>query len=76
MEEYITITLKFQFHLPVKMRRFAGITKHGRAKITATKGKIIISMIDDEIADLAGKFPVKKPIPLDKMRDYIDYTQW
>jgi bifunctional DNA-binding transcriptional regulator/antitoxin component of YhaV-PrlF toxin-antitoxin module len=76
MEGLITITPKFQFHLPAKIRKAAGITTHGRAKISATKGKIVISMIEDEIGPLAGKFTVKKSIPLEKMRDYIDYSKW
>lgn len=76
MEGLITITPKFQFHLPVKIRKAAGITSHGRAKISATKGKITITMIEDEIGALAGKYKTKKYIPIEKLRDYIDYSKW
>ena len=76
MKGLITITPKFQIHLPVKIRKAAGMTKHGTAKILATKGKITITMIEDEITDLAGKFAVKNPIPVEKIRNYIDYSKW
>lgn len=76
MEGFITITPKFQFHLPVKMRKVSGFTAHGRAKITASKGKIVISMIDDEITQLAGKFKSKKYIHAEELRDHIDYSKW
>lgn len=74
METYVTITPKFQIHLPVKIRQKAGITKHGRAKIKAVKGKVVIEPIKDDILSLAGSLKVKNPIPVEKIRDYIDYS--
>ena len=71
----VTITPKFQVHLPVKIRKAAGMTTHGVAKISATKGKITITMIDDDITSLAGKYKSKRYIPAEKLRDYIDYTK-
>jgi AbrB family looped-hinge helix DNA binding protein len=71
-----TITPKFQVHIPVSIRRKIGLKKHGRAIIKAKDRKIIIEPVDEKkgILSLAGKFKVKKPIPAEKIRDYIDYS--
>lgn len=74
METYATITSKFQLHIPVKIRRKAGLTHHGRVKIRADKNKIIITPQKSDILKWAGKFKVKNPIPAEKIRDYIDYS--
>ena len=76
MQELTTITPKFQVHIPVSIRKKAGLTKHGKAYIRAEKKKIIIEPIDEKkgILSLAGKFKVKNPIPAEKIRDYIDYS--
>ena len=71
-----TITSKFQVHIPIAIRREIGLKKHGRARIRAEKKKIIIEPISekDSIMNLAGKFKVKKPIPVEKIRNHIDYS--
>lgn len=74
MEVYGTITPKFQIHLPVKIRKKAGVTKHGRVKIKAQKRRIVITPIAGDILSLAGSIKVKNPIPVEKIRDYIDYS--
>lgn len=76
MQEFTTITPKFQVHIPVSIRKKAGLTSHGKAKISVEKSKIVIEPIDEKkgILSLAGKFKVKKPIPAEKIRDYIDYS--
>lgn len=76
MDTFTTITPKFQVHIPVSVRKKAGITKHGQAKISVEKSKIVIEPVDEKkgILSLAGKFKVKKPIPAEKIRDYIDYS--
>ena len=74
MDTYATITSKFQVHIPKEIRKKSGITNHGRVKITAEKNKIVISKDKRSFLDLAGKFKVKNPIPADKIRDYIDYS--
>lgn len=75
METLTTITPKFQVHIPVSIRKKIGL-KHGRAIVKAEKKKIIIEPIDEKkgILSFAGKFKVKKPIPAEKIRDYIDYS--
>ena len=76
MEVLTTITPKFQVHIPVSIRKKIGLKKHGRAKISTHKNKIIIEKIPekDSILSLAGKYKVKNPIPAEKIRDYIDYA--
>jgi len=76
MDAQTTITPKFQVHIPVSIRKKAGITTHGKALIRAEKSKIIITPIDEKkgILSLGGKFRVKNPIPAEKIRDYIDYS--
>lgn len=77
MEVMTTITPKFQVHIPVSIRKKIGLKKHGRAKISTHKNKIIIEPSNDKqgILSLAGKFKVKNPIPAEKIRDYIEYAQ-
>jgi len=73
--KYTTITPKYQVHIPVEIRKEAGLTKHGRARIKAEGKRIIIEPIPEEESFLAlgGAFKVKNPIPVEKIRDFIDY---
>jgi len=75
MQMMTTITPKFQVHIPVKVRKAAGLTKHGRAKISTQGNKIIIEPEKKDFLSLAGKYKVKNPIPVEKIRDNIDYSQ-
>ena len=75
MNTLVTITPKFQVYLPTKIRQVAGIDKHGRAKMMAKKGRIIIEPVIDEIMDLGGKYKSKKKVDVEKIRDYIDYSR-
>lgn len=75
MQMLTTITSQFQVHIPVAIRKKIGLKKHGRAIIRAEKKKIIIEPQQSDILSLAGKFKVKNPIPAEKIRDYIDYTE-
>lgn len=77
MQTYTTITPKFQVHIPVAIRKKIGLTKHGRAIIRADKKRIIIEPLkkNSGIMSLAGAFKVKNPIPVEKIRDYIDYAE-
>lgn len=75
MQVTATITPKFQIHLPVAIRLKAGFTMHGPVTMRAQAGRIILEKKRGKsILDLAGKFRVKHPIPADKIRDYIDYS--
>ena len=75
MDTYATITPNWQLHIPVSLRKTAGIVTHGRVKVTASTGKIIIHKTkNDYVSKWSGAFRVKNPIPADKIRDYIDYS--
>ena len=76
MQSITTITPKFQVHIPVAIRKKAGLIQHGKAKISVENSKIIIEPIDKKngILSLAGKYKVEKPIPAEKIRDFIDYS--
>ena len=74
MQTFTTITPKFQVHIPVEIRKKAGLTTHGKARVSAEKGKIIIEPIESKFMSLKGKYKVKNPIPAEKIRDYIDYS--
>ncbi|MFA6250803.1 MAG: AbrB/MazE/SpoVT family DNA-binding domain-containing protein [Candidatus Shapirobacteria bacterium] len=76
MNRLVTITPKFQIHIPTAIRKKVGIKGHGMAKITVRKGKIILEPLKDEISVLAGKYKVKKIIPASKLREKIDYSKW
>lgn len=73
MRTLTTITPKFQVHIPVSIREKIDLKKHGRAVIRVEKDKIIIEPIKSDFLSLGGKFKVKKPIPAERIRDYIDY---
>lgn len=73
---WTTITPQFQVHIPVAIRKQLGLKKHGKAKIRTEKKRIVIEPIkeEDSILSLGGTFRVKRPIPAEKIRDYIDYA--
>ncbi len=72
MQMYGTITPSWQLHIPITARKI--FKKHGRVKIDLLKKSIQISPDRDNIMSLAGTIKVKNPIPADKIRDYIDYS--
>lgn len=72
-----TITKKFQVHIPTDIRKQIGLTKAGPANIEAKNGQIIITPTQSPIHNLIGSLAhIKptKPIDLDNIRDYIDYS--
>lgn len=75
MDTLTTITPKFQVHIPVSVRRKAGITQHGKARISVKKSKIIIEPIKSKFMTLSGKYKVAKPISAEKIRDFIGYSR-
>ncbi len=75
MSVQTTITPKFQVHIPVSIRKKAGLKNHGKAQIWTEKSKIIIEPIKSKFMSLAGKYKVAKPIPAEKIRDSLDYSR-
>ena len=74
MDAMTTITSQFQVHIPVAIRNAVKLKKHGRAKIYADGKKIVIEPDTFDIMSLAGKYKVKNPVPAEKIRDHIDYS--
>lgn len=74
MQSITTITPKFQVHIPVEIRRKAGLTNHGKARISVEKSKIIIEPIKSMFMSLSGKYRTPKAISVEKIRDEIDYS--
>jgi AbrB family looped-hinge helix DNA binding protein len=78
MEQIVTITPKFQVHIPKAIREKAGFLTHGPVMMRADGGKIIIQKRKGKsILDLAGSVKPKgkaKLIDIDNIRDYIDYS--
>ncbi len=76
MKQTVTITSKFQVHIPKAIRQEAGFMTHGPVVMRADKGRIVIEKKKGKgILALAGAFRVKNPIPAEKIRDYIDYSR-
>lgn len=60
------------------MRGVLGKKKPGMVKIKAEKNRLVVSPAKKSILDLAGSLHhlyKKKPIDIDNIRDYIDYSQ-
>ncbi|MBI2405052.1 AbrB/MazE/SpoVT family DNA-binding domain-containing protein [Candidatus Gottesmanbacteria bacterium] len=78
MKQTVTITSKFQVHIPKAIRQKAGFMTHGPVVMRADRGKIVIEKKKEKsFLDLAGTFKPKrnmKKIDIDHIRDYIDYS--
>jgi AbrB family looped-hinge helix DNA binding protein len=70
-----TITSKYQIQIPAAIRKELNL-KHGKVKVYTEKKKIVIEPKSPKkgIMALAGSMKVKNPVPADKIRDYIDYS--
>lgn len=79
MQQVINITRQWQVYLPEKIREKIQLKKPTKANISAKEGKIIIKPLKSQILLLAGilkgKIP-KSKVKIEKIRDYIDYSQW
>ncbi len=73
----ISITNKWQIHIPKSLRGTLGFVKPGKVAITAERGKIIITPAKSAIMQYGGKLYErynKKKINIDQVRDLIDYS--
>ncbi|OGG13195.1 hypothetical protein A3D77_00545 [Candidatus Gottesmanbacteria bacterium RIFCSPHIGHO2_02_FULL_39_11] len=79
MEATISLTSKWQIHIPKKMRSVLGSKKPGMVKIKAEKNKLTISPARSPILELGGKYHhyhlKHKDVDIDNIRDYIDYSE-
>lgn len=79
MQQLLTITRQWQIYLPEEIREQINLQKPGRAKAMVKKGQIIIKPLKSQVLSLAGILAgqkPKKPVRIEKIRDYIDYSQW
>jgi len=79
MTKTISVTNKWQIHIPAKMRQAIGWTKPSQVLISVqTKSNsLLIKPTKDSILDLAGSLShlkSRKKIDIDNIRDYIDYS--
>lgn len=73
----ISITNKWQIHIPKSLRSDFGLDKPGKVAIIAERGKIIITPAKSLIMQYAGKLHEKydkKKINIDQVRDLINYS--
>lgn len=79
MNQIVSITSKWQVHIPVDIRNKLKLKKPSQAEIYIEKDKIVLKPKKSKILELGGSLAgIKptKPINLDRVRDYIDYSQW
>lgn len=78
METTISITNKWQLHIPKAARKALKLTKPGRVEIQTEGNKLVLIPIESRILQMAGKYQKYtkgKKINLDRIRDYIDYSK-
>lgn len=75
--QIVSITPKWQIHIPVAIRKKLKLEKPSQAIMTIKDNAIVIQPTKSKILSMGGKYkhlkPVK-PINIDKIRDYIDYS--
>lgn len=78
MEKTISITQKWQIHVPKEMRAVFGKVSPGQIDIKTEDGKLVLTPHRGGIASMAGiakKYAKGKNVDLDNIRDLIDYSQ-
>ena len=79
MEVTVSITPKWQIHIPVAVRKKLKLVKPSQVSMKVNGGLIVIKPKESKIlkmgGSLAGIKPTK-PINITKIRDYIDYSNW
>lgn len=79
MNQIVSITSKWQIHIPVSIRKKLKIEKPSQAEISVRGDEIVVKPKKSAILEMGGKYkhlkPVK-PINLDRVRDDIDYSKW
>lgn len=78
MESTITITPKWQIYLPEIIRKQIGLTTPTQLHIRVEKKTIILTPKRSKLMSMAAKlapYAKGKKIDLDRVRDYIDYSQ-
>ena len=78
MQTTISITKRWQIHIPKAARKALKLTKPGQIQIKLKENKLELTPVESKILKLAGKYEKYakgKRINLDRIRDYIDYSK-
>lgn len=78
MQQTISITSKWQIHIPKAARKALKLTRPTQARVRVEGKNLIVIPQESKILQLAGKFAKYakgKNINIDKIRDYIDYSK-
>lgn len=78
MQQTISITKRWQMHIPKAARKALNLTKPTKVEVRVKGKKIIVTPVESKILQLAGKYAKYtkgKNINIDKIRDYIDYSK-
>lgn len=76
MNQTISITPKWQIHIPVEARKKINLTKPTQMNMTVKDGSLILTPKKSKLLSLSASItPPKnvKQINLDTIRDHIDY---
>ena len=79
MQTTISITRKWQIHIPKAARKALRLTKPSKAEVKVEGKKLIVVPLESKILQLAGKYAKYakgKRINIDRIRDYIDYSNF
>ena len=78
MQTTISITSRWQIHIPKAVRQALELTSPGKIEIRAVENSLVLTPVESKILKLAGryeKYAKGKKVNLDKIRDYIDYSK-
>lgn len=78
MQQTISITRKWQIHIPKAARQALNLTKPTKAELKIYGKEIIVTPFKSKILQLAGKYAKYakgKKVNIDRIRDYIDYSK-
>lgn len=77
MLQTISITSKWQIHIPKQARKALKLDKPGKFAVSVENNSLILTPTKSKILELAGKYASyakKHKVNLDKVRDFIDYS--
>lgn len=77
METTVSITSQWQIYLPQSVRKAMGLTHPTQAKLEVKNKQLTVTPYQSPILSMYGKYAhikPKKPIDLDNIRDYVDYS--
>lgn len=78
MQTTISVTRKWQIHIPKAVREALKLEKPGMVEVKVQKDSLVITPTKSKILSMAGKYEgyaKDKKVSLDKIRDYIDYSK-